>query len=45
LKESRLANDLRHVENGEELMDYLHRRGGYADPEKSPTPGLIPART
>ena len=41
LKESRLANDLRHVENGEELMDYLHRRGSYADPEKSPTPGLI----
>ena len=41
LKESRLANDLRHVENGEELMDYLHRRGDYADPEKSPTPGLI----
>jgi CheY-like chemotaxis protein len=41
LRESRLANDLRHVENGEELMDYLHRRGDYADPEKSPTPGLI----
>ena len=25
--ESRLANDLRFVTNGEELMDYLHRRG------------------
>ena len=41
LKESRLANDLRFVENGEELMDYLLRRGPYEDPEKSPTPGLI----
>ena len=41
LKESRLANDLRYVENGEELMDYLHRRGAYEKPETSPTPGLI----
>jgi CheY-like chemotaxis protein len=41
LKESRLANDLRCVENGEELMDYLFRRGAYADPETSPAPGLI----
>ena len=41
LKESRLANDLRFVENGEELLDYLHRRGAYADPAISPTPGLI----
>ena len=41
LKESRLANDLRFVENGEELMDYLMRRGAYADPASSPTPGVI----
>ena len=41
LKESRLANDLRYVENGEELMDYLNRRGVYENPETSPTPGLI----
>src|SRR5947207_5793962 len=41
LKESRLANDLRDVENGEELMDYLHRRGAFEQPETSPTPGLI----
>ena len=39
--ESRLANDLRFVENGVELMDYLHRRGAYADPASSPRPGLI----
>jgi len=31
-EEARLANDLRFVGDGEELMDYLHRRGDYADP-------------
>ena len=40
-EESRLANDLRFVEDGEELMDYLKRRGKYTDPESSPRPGLI----
>jgi two-component system response regulator len=39
--ESRLANDLRFVEDGEELLDYLHRRGKYADPARSPWPGVI----
>lgn len=41
LAESRLANDLRFVEDGEELMDYLHRRGRYAEPADAPRPGLI----
>ncbi|HEV8137766.1 MAG TPA: response regulator [Pyrinomonadaceae bacterium] len=41
LEESRLANDLRCVEDGEELMDYLHRRGKYAPPNDAPRPGLI----
>lgn len=41
LKESRLVNDLRFVEDGEYLLDYLYRRGKYADPEISPRPGLI----
>lgn len=41
LSESRLVNDLRCVEDGEELMDYLHRRGRFADPASSPRPGLI----
>lgn len=40
-EESRLANDLRFVENGVELMDYLHRRGKFSDPATSPRPGLI----
>lgn len=41
LEESRLANDLRFVEDGEELMDYLHRRGKFAEPNAAPRPGLI----
>ncbi len=41
LDESRLANDLRFVEDGEELMDYLHRRNKYQRPADAPRPGLI----
>jgi CheY-like chemotaxis protein len=40
-EESRLANDLRFVNDGAELLDYLFRRGQYSDPAKSPRPGLI----
>src|SRR6266481_605729 len=40
-EESRVANDLRFVVDGEELMDYLKRRGQYRDPATSPRPGLI----
>ena len=40
-EESRLASDLRFVEDGEQLMDYLYRRGQFADPAESPYPGLI----
>lgn len=36
-----LANDLRFVGDGVELMDYLKRRGKYAAPGLAPTPGLI----
>ena len=39
--ESRLANDLRFVEDGAELMDYLFHRNRYADPKNAPRPGLI----
>lgn len=38
LEESRVLNELRFVEDGEELMDYLKKRGKYAD---APRPGLI----
>jgi CheY-like chemotaxis protein len=40
-QQSRLANDLHFVEDGVELLDYLNRRDGYADPATSPRPGLI----
>jgi two-component system, response regulator len=40
-KESRLANDLHFVEDGEELMDYLHRRGKHAMLAGQPLPGMI----
>jgi CheY-like chemotaxis protein len=40
-EESRLVNDLRFAEDGVELLDYLQRRGKYADPASSPRPGLI----
>ena len=33
--------DLRFAGNGEELMDYLRRRGPYSDPARSPRPGLL----
>ncbi len=41
LEESLLANDLHFVEDGEELMDYLHCRGKYSDPVSAPKPGVI----
>jgi two-component system, response regulator len=41
LEEGRLINDMRFVENGEELMEYLRRQGKYAAPAEAPRPGLI----
>jgi CheY-like chemotaxis protein len=41
LEESRVVNDLRFVEDGEELLDYLYQRGRYSDPDAAPSPGLI----
>lgn len=41
LEESRVLNELHFVEDGEELMDYLTRRGKYSDMADSPRPGLI----
>ncbi len=41
LKQNRLANAIMWVEDGEELMDYLHRRGKYAGNGAAPRPGLI----
>ena len=41
LAECRLANDVNFVEDGEELLDYLHRRGKFAKLAGEPLPGLI----
>jgi CheY-like chemotaxis protein len=40
-QESRLANDLRFVADGEELLDYLYRRGKYTNPADSPFPSIL----
>ncbi len=40
-EEARLRNTLRFVEDGEELMDYLHHRGKYSSTADYPRPGLI----
>jgi len=41
LAECRIPGELQFVENGEELLDYLLRRGSYAQPPSLPRPGLI----
>jgi CheY-like chemotaxis protein len=41
LEEARLANQLFFVEDGEELMEYLCRRGKYQEEALYPRPGLI----
>ncbi len=40
-EDHRIANRMFHVTNGQAALDYLHRRGEYADPEKSPTPHVV----
>src|SRR3990172_9525345 len=40
-KEDRLANPVNCVRDGEEALDYLYRRGDYADPKNSPRPDII----
>jgi CheY-like chemotaxis protein len=39
--ENRLANEFHAVEDGEELMDYLHRRGKYESLRGEALPGLV----
>jgi len=41
LEECKWEVDMRFVENGEELLDYLLRRGKYAQVAHCPRPGLI----
>lgn len=41
LAEAHLANDLRFVEDGQALMEYLHKNGQFGDGVDAPVPGLI----
>ena len=41
LSEAKVANDLKFVHDGQELIDYLTRQGNYADDNSAPMPGLI----
>ncbi len=40
-EDHRMANKICHVSDGEEALDYLFRRGDYADPAKSRRPQVI----
>ena len=40
-RKSGLKNPLVRCEDGDQALDYLHRRGAYADPASSPRPGVI----
>jgi CheY-like chemotaxis protein len=40
-KESGFGNPLYFVQDGDELMAFLHRKGKYLDPVQSPRPDLI----
>jgi CheY-like chemotaxis protein len=41
LAESGMSDEIFCVTDGEDLMDYLHRRGNYAPPAVAPRPGLL----
>ena len=41
LLEGRTPSDLRFAEDGQDLLDYLLRRGSHLDPIRSPRPALI----
>ncbi len=40
-EENRVGNSISFVVDGEDLLDYLRRRGKWSDPKDSPRPGLI----
>ncbi len=40
-EDHRIANVIHHVSDGEAALDYLFRRGAYADPTQSPRPHVI----
>jgi CheY-like chemotaxis protein len=40
-RRSGLKNPIYRCADGDEALDFLHRRGDYADPDKAPRPGVI----
>ena len=40
-KKHRIANPLYIVNDGEECLDFLHRRGKYSKPGTAPRPGIV----
>lgn len=40
-RRSGLRNPIFRCSDGDEALDFLHRRGAYADPARSPRPGVI----
>jgi CheY-like chemotaxis protein len=41
LEDSLIVNQLIHVSDGQEALDYLYRRGEFTDAARSPRPGVI----
>lgn len=41
LRQGRVANQMIHVADGEDAIDYCYRRGSFADRGKAPRPGLM----
>ena len=41
LKKCRFANQIIHLTDGQQALDYLFRKGDYSDSQKSPRPHLI----
>lgn len=40
-RKSGLINPIRHCADGDEALDYLHRRGRYAEPDAAPRPSVV----
>lgn len=40
-EDHQIANTIYHISDGESALDYLFRRGGYADPQHSPRPHMV----
>lgn len=41
LRRAGLVNPIVRCEDGDDALDYLHRRGRYSDPATSPRPGIV----